>query len=68
MDFKKLHPIIHTIARYFLATIILMYAIAKIMETQFSSAPSIWDRPIGELSGFQLTWFFMDIHFGMGYL
>lgn len=66
MDFKKLHPIFHTIARYFLATVILMYAIAKIMGTQFSSAPSIWDRPIGELSGFQLTWFFYGYSFWYG--
>lgn len=66
MNIKKLHPITHTIARYFLATIILMYAIAKIMGTQFSSAPSIWDKTIGELSGFELTWFFYGYSFWYG--
>jgi hypothetical protein len=66
MNLKKLHPILHTIARYFLATVILMYAIAKIMGTQFSSAPSIWDKSIGELSGFELTWFFYGYSFWYG--
>ena len=66
MTLKKLHPILHTIARYFLATIILMYAIAKIMGTQFSSAPSIFDKSIGELSGFELTWFFYGYSFWYG--
>jgi len=66
MNIKKLHPILHTIARYFLATVILMYAIAKIMGTQFSSAPSIWDKSVGELSGFELTWFFYGYSFWYG--
>ena len=63
---KKLHPILHTFARYFLATVILMYAISKIMGTQFSSPPSVWDRPIGELSGFELTWFYYGYSFWYG--
>jgi hypothetical protein len=66
MNIKKLHPIFHTIARYFLATVILMYAIGKIMGTQFSSAPSIWDKSVGELSGFELTWFFYGYSFWYG--
>lgn len=66
MNIKNLQPVFHTIARYFLASIILMYAIAKIMGTQFSSAPSIWDKSIGELSGFQLTWFFYGYSFWYG--
>jgi hypothetical protein len=66
MNIKKLHPILHTISRYFLATVILMYAIAKIMGTQFSSAPSIWDKSVGELSGFELTWFFFGYSFWYG--
>jgi len=66
MNIKKTHPITHTIARYFLATVILMYAIAKIMGTQFSSASSIWDKTVGELSGFELTWFFYGYSFWYG--
>lgn len=63
---KKYHPILHTIARYFLATVILMYSIAKILGTQFSSTPSIWDKSIGELTGFELTWFFYGYSFWYG--
>ncbi|WP_439132885.1 hypothetical protein [Polaribacter sp.] len=63
---KRYYPILHTIARYFLASIILMYAVAKIMGTQFSSSPSIWDKTIGELSGFELTWFFYGYSFWYG--
>jgi hypothetical protein len=66
MNIKKIHPIAHTIARYFLPTIILMYAIAKIMGTQFFSAPSIYDKTVGELSGFELTWFFYGYSFWYG--
>ncbi|WP_430401215.1 hypothetical protein [Flavobacterium sp.] len=63
---KKYYPVLHTIARYFLASIILMYAVAKIMGTQFSSSPSIWDKTVGELSGFELTWFFYGYSFWYG--
>ncbi len=63
---KRYYPILHTIARYFLASIILMYAVAKLMGTQFSSSPSIWDKTIGELSGFELTWFFYGYSFWYG--
>lgn len=66
MNIKKLHPILHTLSRYFLATVILMYAIAKILGTQFSSSPSIWDKSIGELSGFELMWFFYGYSFWYG--
>lgn len=66
MNFKKINPILHTIARYFLATVLLMYAMAKIMGTQFSSAPSIWDKSVGKLSGFELTWFFYGYSYWYG--
>lgn len=66
MNWQKLHPILHTIARYFLASIILMYAVAKIMGTQFSSSPSIWDKNVGSLSGFELTWFYFGYSFWYG--
>lgn len=66
MNWNKIHPILHTIARYFLASIILMYAVSKIMGTQFSSTPSIWDKNIGDLSGFELTWFYFGYSFWYG--
>lgn len=66
MNWNKIHPILHTLARYFLASVILMYAVAKIMGTQFSSTPSIWDKRVGELSGFELTWFYFGYSFWYG--
>jgi hypothetical protein len=58
MNWKKLHFYVHTIFRYFLATNILSYAIAKILGTQFTSGPHIYDQSIDSLNGFELTWFF----------
>lgn len=66
MTWQKIHPILHTAARYILASIFLMYAVGKIMGTQFSSAPSLYDANIGELSGFQLTWYFFGYSFWYG--
>ena len=66
MNREKMHLILHTVARYFLASIILMYAVAKILGTQFSSSPSVWDKSVGELSGFELTWFYFGYSFWYG--
>lgn len=66
MNLKKTHLILHTIARYFLASVILMYAVGKIVGTQFSSSPSVWDKSVGELSGFELTWFYFGYSFWYG--
>ncbi|OJJ23555.1 hypothetical protein BKI52_04100 [marine bacterium AO1-C] len=63
---KQTHLILHTIARYFLATIFLMYAFAKILGTQFTSQPQVWDKTIGQLSGFELTWFYFGYSYGYG--
>ena len=43
-----------------------MYAVAKIMGTQFSSTPSLLDKSIGELSGFELTWYYFGFSFWYG--
>ncbi len=64
MNWKTLHPVLHTSARYIMAIMFLMYAIAKILGTQFSTPPSVYDMPVRELSGFQLTWYY----FGYSYL
>lgn len=37
---------------------ILSYAFAKILGTQFTSSPSTYDKPIGLLNGFELTWYY----------
>jgi hypothetical protein len=45
---------------------ILSYAFAKILGTQFTSQPSVYDKPIGILSGFELTWFFYGYSYWYG--
>lgn len=66
MNKKTIHLLLHTIARYFLASIILMYAVVKILGTQFTSQPYVWDTPIGELNGFNLTWFYYGYSYWYG--
>lgn len=66
MNWKKLHFTLFTIFRYFLATMILSYAFAKILGTQFTSQPSTYDQPIGSLSGFNLTWYYYGYSFWYG--
>lgn len=66
MDFKKLHLYLYTFCRYFIATIIISYAFAKLLETQFTTQPSVYDQPISALSGFQLTWYYYGYSFWYG--
>lgn len=58
MNWKTLHLYLYTFCRYFMATIIISYAAAKLMETQFTSQPSVFDKPLSALSGFELTWYY----------
>lgn len=66
MNWKKVHFYLYTFCRYFLATFIISYAFAKILGTQFTSQPSVYDRPIGSLSGFQLTWYYYGYSYWYG--
>ncbi len=66
MNWKKIHLYLYTFCRYFLATIIISYAFSKIFETQFVSQPSIYDKPVGSLSGFQLTWYYFGYSYWYG--
>lgn len=66
MNWKKIHLYLYTFCRYFLATMIISYAFAKIFETQFISQPSTYDKPVGELNGFQLTWFYYGYSYWYG--
>ncbi len=66
MNIKWFHPVLHVIARYILAIIMLIYGIGKILGTQFSSSPLIWDKTIGELTGFELAWFFYGYSYSYG--
>lgn len=60
---NKLHYYLYTFCRYFAATMILIYAFAKIIGTQFTTPLLTYDTPVGSLSGMQLTWFY----FGYSY-
>lgn len=44
--------------RWWLAFQISLYGFAKILKTQFHSVPYRYDMPVGDLSGFSLTWFY----------
>ncbi|MDM1073879.1 hypothetical protein HX001_15430 [Empedobacter brevis] len=66
INWKKIHYFTYTFCRYFLATMIISYALAKIFETQFISQPSVYDKPIGNLSGFELTWFYYGYSYWYG--
>ena len=66
MNWKKVHFYLYTFCRYFIATFIISYAFAKILGTQFTSQPSVYDRPIGSLSGFQLTWYYYGYSYWYG--
>ncbi|MDM1044679.1 hypothetical protein HX004_06335 [Myroides sp. 1354] len=66
MDLKKYHLYLYTFCRYFIATIIISYALAKLVETQFITQPSVYDKPISDLSGFQLTWYYYGYSFWYG--
>ncbi|MFM9989761.1 hypothetical protein [Flavobacterium sp.] len=66
MNWKRVHFYLHTFCRYFLATMILSYAFAKILGTQFTSQPSTYDQPISSLSGFNLTWYYYGYSFWYG--
>lgn len=45
---------------------ILSYASAKILGTQFTTQPSTYDKPVGLLSGFELTWYYYGYSFWYG--
>ncbi|WP_052495968.1 hypothetical protein [Pedobacter lusitanus] len=66
MNGKKAHYYLHTFCRYFLATMILSYAFAKILGTQFTTQPGTYDKPVGSLSGFELTWYYYGYSYWYG--
>lgn len=66
MNWSKVHFYLHTFCRYFLATMIISYAFAKILGTQFTTQPGTYDKPIGSLTGFELTWYYYGYSFWYG--
>ena len=52
----RVHYTVQLLFRYYIAYQMFSYASAKLLGTQFTVGPSTLDRPIGDLSGFELTW------------
>ena len=49
---------IYNFCRYFVAFVIIHYGWAKILGSQFTILDSELDKPLGEVSGFWLTWYY----------
>lgn len=62
---ERIHTFLRGLIRYWLAYEISLYGFAKIFRTQF--APSYFgaDIPVGNLSGFQLTWNYFGYSYTM---
>jgi len=59
-----IHYLIQFVCRYYIATVILMYAVGKLLQTQFYTTPSELDTPVKDLSGMSLTWAFFGYSYG----
>ncbi|KAA0991939.1 hypothetical protein [Dyadobacter aurulentus] len=57
------HAVLQGLIRYWLAYSISVYGFAKILKTQLQSPEFNLDMPLGDLSGFALTWYY----FGYSY-
>lgn len=44
--------------RYICAFLLYMYGMSKLMHLQFSLGPKLAGRPIGSLTGYELTWYY----------
>jgi hypothetical protein len=58
----------HTVARYLVALVLFTYGFAKVNGSQFTVLDSELDRPMGEVSGFWLTWYYFGFSWGYGTL
>jgi uncharacterized membrane protein YphA (DoxX/SURF4 family) len=56
----RFHYWVRAIVRLFLAFIFLAYSVAKLIGTQFIDSGPTLEKPVGDLSGFELTW----VYFG----
>lgn len=48
----------YVLCRYFVALVLCIYGFGKITGTQFQTPLVMLERPVGELSGFALTWYY----------
>lgn len=49
---------LHTILRYVAAFLVITYGFAKLNGSQFTILDSELDKPMGQVSGFWLTWYY----------
>ena len=49
---------LYTFCRYFVAAVVFWYGFAKLTGAQFTVLDSELDKPLGEVSGFWLTWYY----------
>jgi hypothetical protein len=47
--------------RYFCAFMLYMYGISKLLHLQFNMQAELAGRPVGSLTGYQLTWFYFGL-------
>jgi uncharacterized membrane protein YphA (DoxX/SURF4 family) len=57
---RKLPALLYLIARYYAAFTLLGYGFAKVMGAQFTILDSELAKPMGDVSGFWLTWYYFS--------
>lgn len=57
---------IYIMCRYFVAFVIITYGWGKLMGSQFTILDSELDKPMGEVSGFWLTWYYFGYSYFYG--
>lgn len=68
MNWKLIHFYVFTFCRYFIATMMISYAFSKILGTQFTTQPSVYDKSVDALNGFELTWYYYGYSYWYGLL
>jgi hypothetical protein len=56
------------VVRYLVAFVLFVYGFSKLTGAQFTILDSELDRPLGEVSGFWLTWYYFGYSHGYGTL
>ena len=56
----KRHHLNQLAVRYFLGFILLGYGISKILDEQFHTLYTVFEKPLSAISGWQLAWRFFD--------
>jgi hypothetical protein len=65
VDSEYWHSLLRAILRYWLANLVMTYGFAKILKTQFATLYYKQNIPIGDLSGFSLTWTYFNYSYTM---